>query len=67
MDIKVGDIYAVYYNENNHNNIPKIYVLAIVDDWMIVIKYWRIETRRWTYKIIPEDYFRGDYIELVEH
>ena len=63
--VEVGDIYEVFYNEGNHNNIPKIFVLAIVDEHWIVIKYWRVKTRRWTYKIISEDYFNGAYIEKV--
>lgn len=65
MTIQIGDIYEVFYNEGNHNNIPKIYVLAIVDDDMIVLKYWRKQTRRWIYKIVHADYFTGAYIELV--
>ncbi|KKM95286.1 hypothetical protein LCGC14_1189620 [marine sediment metagenome] len=64
MKIQVGGIYKVFYNENNINNIPKLYVLAIVDDHMVVIKFWT-KRQRWVYRIVHKSYFDGTFINQI--
>jgi len=39
MDIKTGKKYKIYFNPDNINN-KTIHILAIVDDDMVVFKYW---------------------------
>lgn len=51
FSIRAGDVFSIYYNEYNRNNIPRLYVLAIVDDYQVVCKRWIPSKRRWYYFI----------------
>ena len=57
MNIQVGDTYKLFYGDNNINNIKKIHILAIVDDYMIIYKFWG--KRSWAYKVEYEYKFES--------
>ncbi len=52
MTFVVGKSYRVYLS--NEGKIKKIYILARVDEEMIVYKYWGFHRKRWLYRIERE-------------
>jgi hypothetical protein len=50
MDMQIGHKYQIYFTPNNINN-KTVHILAIVDDDMIVFKYWLEGKQRWVYLV----------------
>ena len=56
MNIQVEKSYRIFFSKGNLNN-KKIHVLAIVDSYYIVYKYWSKYKQRWHYQVEHENYF----------
>ena len=54
--MEIGKSYKIFYDEGNLNN-KTIHVLAVVDDNMIVYKYWRRHKMTWNYTVEHISYF----------
>lgn len=57
--MKVGEIYRKFYNENNFNNIDKIEIRGIVDDFIIVCLCTKGE------KLFYQSYNTSNFLYLI--
>jgi len=57
MNIKIGDKYKIFFDENNVNN-EIIHIVGIIDNDMIVYKHYGEHKKRWFYKIEHKAYFK---------
>ena len=57
MDFKSGDIYSLCYGHGHFGN-KRIHIRAIVDEEMVVFRWWRKRKQYWQYEVEGLYWFR---------